>query len=289
MAKGNLFLGTAAKSVGDVVMYRREGAQVSRVRVRKIANPKTDAQCLQRAFMSACVKFYQPLANVLDRSWQGKSRAKSYNAFLKANAPLVRAAGYYLPKGSGFVALPLQISNGTIVPAILDGTDATEFDWALRLTAEQISGSITTVADLSAILVANDYKNGDVVTIVYSTRQDGGTTVIPQIAKSLQFIIDTTDNTPLVEAVNFFRITPSERGNAVTFNSISAACFGVGIVISRNVDGEWHRSNATMLCGEQYLGRFTSDAAKTACIDSYKGAAASDNPLVYLDGDELTD
>ena len=32
MAKGNLFLGTAARSVGDVVMYRREGSQVSRSR-----------------------------------------------------------------------------------------------------------------------------------------------------------------------------------------------------------------------------------------------------------------
>lgn len=289
MAKGNLFLGTAARSVGDVVMYRREGAQVSRVRVRKIANPKTDAQCLQRAFMSACVKFFQPLANVLDRSWQSKSRAKSYSAFLKANAPKVRAAGYYLPKGSGFVALPLQISNGTIAPAMLTGSNATEVEWALRLTAEQIQGTITTVADFSAILVANDYKNGDVVTIVYSTRTVSGAELIPQIAKSSQFIVDTTDKTPLVDVVPFFRIAPSERGQAVTLSSISVACFGVAIVISRPVDGEWQRSNATMFCGDQYLANFTSEAAKTACIESYKGAAASDNPLVYLDGDELTD
>ena len=69
MAKGNLFLGTAARSVGDVVMYRREGSQVSRVRVRKIANPKTDAQCAQRAYMSAVVRFYQPLADILERSF----------------------------------------------------------------------------------------------------------------------------------------------------------------------------------------------------------------------------
>lgn len=289
MAKGNLFLGTAARSVGDVVMYRREGAQVSRVRVRKIANPKTDAQCLQRAFMSACVKFYQPLANVLDRSWQGKSRAKSYNAFLKANAPKVRAAGYYLPKGSGFVALPLQISNGTITPAILDGSSPVDFTWLLTLTAEQITGTITTVADLSTILVGNGYKKDDVVTIVYAVRHGGGGELIPQIAKSVQFLVDTTDDTPIADAIPGFTIAPAERGDGVTFNSRVAGCFGVGIVISRNVDGEWHRSNATMLCSTEYLGHFTSDAAKTACIESYKGAAASDNPLVYLDGDELTD
>ena len=289
MAKGNLFLGTAAKSVGDVVMYRREGAQVSRVRVRKIANPKTDAQCLQRAFMSACVKFYQPLANVLDRSWQGKSRAKSYAAFLKANAPKVRAAGYYLPKGSGFVALPLQISNGTISPASLTGSDATEVTWRLTLSAEQLQANITTVADFSAILVGSGYKKDDVVTVVYSTTHSDGGAVIPQIAKSVQFLVNTTDNTPLTTVMRDFTLEPSERGDGVTIRAHIPVIFGIGIVVARNVDGEWHRSNATMFCGEQYLGNFTSDAAKTACIESYKGAAASDNPLVYLDGDELTD
>ena len=289
MAKGNPILGTASKSIGDIVMYRREGTQVTRVRVRKIANPKTDAQCLQRAFMSACVKFYQPLANVLDRSWQGKSRAKSYNAFLKANAPKVRAAGYYLPKGSGFVALPLQISNGTIPPAILNGSDATEVTWALTLTTAQIEGTITTVADLSAILVGSGYKKDDVVTVVYSTTQSNEGAMFPQIAKSVQFLVDTTDDTPLTDVMRDFTLTPSQRGDGVTFTARVPVIWGIGIVIARNVDGEWHRSNATMLCGSQYLGNFTSDAAKTACIESYKGAAASDNPLVYLDGDELTD
>ena len=62
MAKGNLLLGTAARSIGDVVMYRREGTQVSRIRIRQIKNPKTKAQCAQRAYMSAVVRFYQPLA-----------------------------------------------------------------------------------------------------------------------------------------------------------------------------------------------------------------------------------
>ena len=77
MAKGNLLLGTAGNSVGDVVMYRREGAQVSRVRVRKIKNPKTDAQSLQRAAFSPVAKFYSPLAVVLERSFEGLSKMKS--------------------------------------------------------------------------------------------------------------------------------------------------------------------------------------------------------------------
>ena len=48
MAKGNLILGTASRSIGDVTMYRRNGQQVSRARVRNIGNPRTEGQAKQR-------------------------------------------------------------------------------------------------------------------------------------------------------------------------------------------------------------------------------------------------
>lgn len=289
MAKGNLFLGTAARSVGDVVMYRREGAQVSRVRVRKIANPKTDAQCLQRAFMSACVKFYQPLANVLDRSWQGKSRAKSYAAFLKANAPKVRAAGYFIPKGSGFIGLPLEVSKGTLAPVAIEGNSALLFTWLLNLTTEEQSATITTVGQLSNILLHNGFKAGDVITVIESDGVGDGGDATKQLPVAHQFLVDDEDDTTLAAALPGWRIAVAQAGRGLEFTSNLPACYAVGIINSRNVDGVWQRSNCTMLCGASYLEEFTSDAAKTACIDSYKGAAASDNPLVYLDGDELTD
>ena len=75
MAKGNLLLGTAKNSVGDVVMYRREGSEITRVRVRNVKNPKTNAQSFQRAIMAPIAKFYSPLSVVLERSFEGLLKA----------------------------------------------------------------------------------------------------------------------------------------------------------------------------------------------------------------------
>lgn len=284
MAKGNLFLGTAARSVGDVVMYRREGAQVSRVRVRKIANPKTDAQCLQRAFMSACVKFYQPLANVLDRSWQGKSRAKSYAAFLKANAPKVRAAGWFIPKGTGFFPLPLQLSEGTLPVAGYD-CDAQAFVLKINgITTE--STNPATIGDLSSLYIGDGYQNGDVVTFIFTAKYSSNQPVI----LTKQFIIDSTS------AENISTIMPWDAqpivdgaSHAIIMETELLEPTGMAVIVARNVDGVWQRSKQFLDVNAGVLTPITSDAAKTACIESYKGAAASDNPLVYLDGDELTD
>lgn len=114
MAKGNLLLGTAKNSVGDVVMYRREGAQITRVRVRNVKNPKTDAQSFQRAIMAPIAKFYSPLSVVLERSFEGLSKAKSHNKFNQVNAGLARAGKWALPKGTGFFPMPYQLSKGTL-------------------------------------------------------------------------------------------------------------------------------------------------------------------------------
>lgn len=71
MAKGNLFLGTARNKIGDVVLMRRNGEQVSRVRVRQIANPRTDAQTLSRLALNSATKTAQQLRGIVDHSFQG--------------------------------------------------------------------------------------------------------------------------------------------------------------------------------------------------------------------------
>lgn len=71
MAKGNLFLGTARNKLGDVVLMRRDGEQVSRVRVRQIANPRTDAQTLSRLALNSATKTAQQLRGIIDHSFQG--------------------------------------------------------------------------------------------------------------------------------------------------------------------------------------------------------------------------
>lgn len=95
MAKGNPFLGTASGSVGDVTLYRKDGEQISRVRVRKIANPRTEKQVYQRAILATVVKAYSAGKMIFDHAFEGARVPEgAYRYFLKRNTDALRARVY---------------------------------------------------------------------------------------------------------------------------------------------------------------------------------------------------
>lgn len=133
MAKGNMFLGLARGSVGDVTFYRRNAQQISRVRVRKVKNPQSNAQMWQRAINHTAVEAYSVLKTICDHSYQGVAYgAPSYSKFLSLNMDMLRReAGNtiqqqsgqraYCPFGfKGLSAMPYIIAQGSI-----SGADAT--------------------------------------------------------------------------------------------------------------------------------------------------------------------
>lgn len=83
MAKGNPLLGTLRRSIGDVTFFRRNGEQISRARIRQIANPRTDAQTIRRLAFSSASKTAQHLRGIVDHSFQGiKYGQPSVNHFV---------------------------------------------------------------------------------------------------------------------------------------------------------------------------------------------------------------
>lgn len=92
MAKGNLFLGTGRGSVGDVTFYRKNGNQISRVRNRKVSNPSTQAQLIQRAVLATIAKAYAAGSMIFDHSFEGVSTGeKSQARFMSRNLDLLRS------------------------------------------------------------------------------------------------------------------------------------------------------------------------------------------------------
>lgn len=281
MAKGNLFLGTAARSVGDVVMYRREGSQVSRVRVRKIANPKTEAQCRQRAYMAPIPKFFSPLAVVLERSFEGLSKSKSYSKFLKVNADKARANDWLLPKGIGFFPLPYQLSQGTIdaVPYTFNALEE-----RIQIVTEMAETEFTTIGDVSAVFVSLGYNNGDVVTLIGAKGQasklsDGFTPIAGQ------FIIDTTSTVTLEAAkIGFYFFM---EGANLCINASLGNIVAGAVIIARFENDKWRRSTQNLAVNTNLMTAINTDAYKAAAIASYSNTVGEPNPMVYLDGDEL--
>ena len=282
MAKGNLLLGTAGNSVGDVVMYRREGAQVSRVRVRKIKNPKTDAQSLQRAAFSPVAKFYSPLAVVLERSFEGLSKMKSYNKFLKTNIDLARANGWLLPKGTGFFPLPYKLSQGSL-PIV--GASWADDLHAVRVDIPHIATAAATVGDFSQDMIAAGYQAGDIITVICVAGEDAGANFIPV---HYQFALDTTSTTTLAS------LQKMEIG--LTFDTdtqkwvLSSANDDLGagaMIVARFENEKWRRSAQFLIVRDGIMTEIGGQVYHDNAIASYGPNAGDPNPLVYLDGDTL--
>lgn len=279
MAKGNLFLGTAARSVGDVVMYRREGSQVSRVRVRKVANPRTDAQSLQRAAFSPVAKFFSPLAVVLERAFEGVSKSKSYSEFLKVNIKKARENGWLLPKGTGFFPLPYTLTKGTL-PVMTYA-----YSEGLSINIPGVSRSTTTIGAISTALVSLGYATGDIITIILVT----GSIANGFVPGSVQFKIDTTSEAEFSGLFNAIEGISFNDGEIKIDKFHSGSVIAGAVVVARFENDKWRRSTQTLAVDATILTEIGTAAYKAAAVASYGNTAGDINPLVYLDGKNLED
>lgn len=270
MAIGNLFLGAAKKTIGDIVLYRRNGVQQSRVRVRHIANPKTEAQALQRNYMAPVTKFYAPLAGVLEKSWEGLNKSESLSAFLKANVTLARQSGWYVEKGAEFLALPYQVSKGILAPL--------SYSDSMLLLAE--TPNDIQVSTISAILVNMGYLYGDQVTFIGFIQDETKEDIRPVWSRFLLSDSDTNDVfADIANVVQF--ITGADQ---LGFIAAEGTMIGCAIIVSRWDGSKWLRSTQFVKCNEEYLQTFTSPEARAAAIASYRNGASIVSSDIYLNG-----
>lgn len=181
MAKGNMFLGYARGKVGDVVMYRQNGEQVTRSRNRNPKNPRTEKQLYQRAIMATVLLCYKAGMEIFDHSFQGRSKgAQCQQRFLSMNCRKLRTAlaedlaiidriklNPYLAK-SRFVA-PGSISTTPWSFIISEGT----YDQGLFTRAADAEGNpyfslpaMGTNISVAEYAAANNLIAGDIYTFV---------------------------------------------------------------------------------------------------------------------------
>lgn len=152
MAKGNLFLGTGRGKVGDVVFYRKNGEQITRVRNRSIKNPDTEAQQIQRAVLASVSKAYQAGSVIFDHSFEGCSTGAACQArFQKLNIDWLgsaikadlaaghgdeQSAAAVVPRNASYaVANRYIVSQGTLFQDIFSVDAETAGDEVMFITA----------------------------------------------------------------------------------------------------------------------------------------------------------
>lgn len=129
MAKGNLLLGMGRGKLGDIVLYRQNGQQMSRPRTRVVKNPRTSGQQIQRMIQATIAYGYAGLKTIVDHSFEGVQYGqRSMSYFMKRNMDALRAQVIAADSGSvisaRFAAPNIRVlypneyivSNGSLAP-----------------------------------------------------------------------------------------------------------------------------------------------------------------------------
>lgn len=187
MAKGNLFQGMARGKVGDVVFYRMNGVQMSRVRNRAPKNPRSNEQLYQRAVIASVMKAYSAGKEIFDHSFQGYTvgegcmrRFNSVNARIARNllvndisnaTAASKCMGRYVNPGSLYpAAIPsIQVSEGTLVNNLflLEPIDNQEDDTIQRYHIKVADNPEESITTLGQYLDALGINAGDIFTFVF--------------------------------------------------------------------------------------------------------------------------
>lgn len=191
MATGNWLLGGVKGKVGDLILSKNNGTQITRARNRYPKNPKTTKQAMQRMSFAALSTFYTAFEDeVLNHSWQGvKYGGDSHNHFYKlALSPDVKTPA--VPKGSmKYIPSNYPMSRGTL--------RSLKYSHAIEDFREYGGNgiSIDTGLNLGSSLVSTDTTLGDFIDIISDKN--------PYYAdKQLTFIIVTLNNGNFINSVS---------------------------------------------------------------------------------------
>lgn len=272
MAITHSLFGSARKRVGSVVLAKgQNGKTIVRNYQSQVKNPKSDAQCLQRAIFNTCTTAYSQLKTIVDHSFEGVAYgAQSQQYFMKRNLQLIRsmvAAGSPTNlsiKGNPFITLnPFVISKGSLpyVPVVNIDTNDKYIEFGNQVSSDN---GIWTIGLLRA---ATGMELGDQITFIAIDEQTTGSYVgfndVKQYRTGIHYAriiinANATDDMPLqidgawnanavsVETSPYDSITLDVPSSYLTisFNNVTPAL--AAVILSRRSGSTWLRSFAQL-------------------------------------------
>lgn len=261
MATGNWLLSGVKGKVGDLVLSKSNGVQITRARNRFPSNPKTTKQALQRMKFAAIAAFYSAFEkDVLNHSWQGvKYDGPSHNHFYKlALSPDVKTPA--IEKGSmSFVPSNYPMSRGTLrCPKYYFEPDTGSI--VVNIT---LSSAFSTLTLGQAIdMIANDvpYLKGKQMTFVLISFKNG------IFYKSVERLIVDKDAYTQESLgkyfANYFQnikidvVVVGEKKLMNVFHKINddfPPCCAASVILSEWNGKQWCRSNSDMIINQDVM------------------------------------
>lgn len=242
MSKGNMLLGYARGSVGDLVFQRQRGQQVTKSRNRNPYNPRTDEQIRQRAQFTNSVKFFtRGVQNLFKFAFEGKGPNESdFNAFMRFN----QNRGVLISKPAMQEVSYPALGNYMMSKGSLRTPDM-EYDsyYSAIVFRAGLIEDLNTMGELSTLIkMKYALMDGDIVTILKITANGSTTQNTPQVYpitrgyiewKILQFTIDPKSNDQVSDFLIDTQIS-TEGGTLVFNNDASDSLQGATVIFSRN-------------------------------------------------------
>lgn len=239
--KGNMFLGYARGSVGDVVFSRSNGQQQGRARNRRPNNPRTSRQMRQRSLFANAVKFHtRGVQRLFKFAFEDKRANESdYNAFMKHNMNRGVRISRQASQSPVYPALGnWQMSCGSIESPRMS-FEIPSKTW--RLQVPGLSSNVTTWGGLFAALKqVYGLQEGDIITTVHIVANGATSSNVPSIEPDsglegsdwniYQYLVDSSSTAELpstIECDNGFVVITAST------TSIDTYCQGYCWIFSR--------------------------------------------------------
>ena len=192
MAKGNLLLGMGRGKLGDIVLYRQNGQQMSRPRTRVVKNPRTSGQQIQRMVQATIAYAYAGLKTIVDHSFEGvQYGGKSMNYFIKRNMDALRAQVVAADSGAEITArfaapnirvlYPNEyiVSNGSLAPFVTPDGNAIVSE--NQFPALSFPCDLQKVNTLAGLMAYYGISAGDQLTFLFFNVATDGKDVVASI------------------------------------------------------------------------------------------------------------
>lgn len=306
-------MGTARGSLGDITFYRYDSQQVSRVRVRKIKNPKTIEQLVPRIILTTVSKAYSAMQFICKDSFQGYSGAeKNMRRFLRVNNMMMKEDAYkyyygyrnheYSDDYSGnynekdtfkMVINPYMVSEGdlpTVPYSVLtsDGglfmpwTNNADFTYQDFCDALGVpAGAQLTLLQLVGNAETQYVDRVDVSRVILSPASGGMSTTMlnsgsmrnPNPRNEGVMKINLINEDP-----NYYLSfeTPFEREYATQY------ILGAALIVSYFENGMWRRSTQNILCAEGALKTHDESGVLISMSDALETWEKDINSSLYL-------
>ncbi|MEE1004319.1 MAG: hypothetical protein UH685_03155 [Bacteroidaceae bacterium] len=267
-------------SLGETVGSKKAVGQKNntmRVRVREIANPKTQAQAMQRMRMTPAVNIYRALSEILDHSFQGIPYGSPSHSYFMKHA-LKGDQFPYVEKGD---TRPIPgaylISSGSIpriVPNFIGVAGATHV--GIGMVTDKADNETFTMAELTQAAIEQlGLASGDQLTFVNCLADDG--IFEANIRWDIRrIILKASDENPAPSWIvaKDGQITISIKTIAADYYSAASA-----IIVSRprirKGKVTWLRSTAYIVVDGTILRDTRSSSRFETCLETYMTAQAA--------------